>query len=132
MSTERVIVQRGASEKLISLIKQTISTIKAGNYADYPKVQLSALFSTASAENVIGMIGEAQAEGAEVLVGDVKNEGAVVQPHVITCVKPGMRLWERESFGPSKSANTPNPECPNLTSFPYLKSRNRGRRRHRR
>ena len=107
MSTERVIVQRGASEKLISLIKQTISTIKAGNYADYPKVQLSALFSTASAENVIGMIREAQAEGAEVLVGDVKNEGAVVQPHVITCVKPGMRLWERESFGPSKSENAP-------------------------
>ncbi|KAK7687896.1 hypothetical protein QCA50_009115 [Cerrena zonata] len=100
MSTERVIVQRGASEKLISLIKQNISTLKAGNYADYPKVQLSALFTAASAENVVGMIREAQAEGAEVLVGDVKNEGAIVQPHVITCVKPGMRLWERESFGP--------------------------------
>lgn len=102
MSTERVIVQRGASEKLIPLIKQLASTIKAGNYAEWPKVQLSALFTTASAENVVSMIKEAQAEGAEVILGDIKNEGTIVQPHVITGVKPGMKLWDRESFGPGE------------------------------
>lgn len=102
MSTERVIVQRSVSEKLVELIKQTVSKYKAGNHADWPNSQLSALFTPASADNIISMIKEAQAEGAEVLYGDVKNDGAVVQPHVITGVKPGMRLWDRESFGPSK------------------------------
>ncbi|KAK7687883.1 hypothetical protein QCA50_009102 [Cerrena zonata] len=100
MSTERVIVQRGAAEKLVSLVKQIAAPIKAGNYADFPKVQLSALFTAASAENVVNMVKEAQADGAEVILGDVKREGNVVQPHIITSVRPGMRLWDRESFGP--------------------------------
>ena len=100
MSTERVIVQRGASEKLVSLVKQTMSSIKAGNFADFPKVQLSALFTAASADNVVAMIKEAQSEGAEVILGDSKREGNVVQPHILTSVKPGMRIWDRESFGP--------------------------------
>ena len=105
MSTERVIVQRGASEKLVSLVKQTMSSIKAGNFADFPKVQLSALFTAASADNVVAMIKEAQSEGAEVILGDSKREGNVVQPHILTSVKPGMRIWDRESFGPGRPLN---------------------------
>ena len=43
---------------------------------------------------------EAEADGADILLGDGNRKGAVIQPHIITNVKPGMRLWERESFGP--------------------------------
>lgn len=99
MSTERVIVQRGAAQKLLPILKQHLSNFKAGNFAD-PSVKLSALFTSASAENVVSMIKEAQTEGAEIVLGDVKREGSLVQPHIITGVKPGMRLWDKESFGP--------------------------------
>ncbi|THU96268.1 aldehyde dehydrogenase [Dendrothele bispora CBS 962.96] len=106
MSTERVIVQRPVSSTLISKIVSLASSLKAGDPSDPSvtkadkSVKLSALFSEGSAENVIGLLREAKEQGARVVVGDLERKGAVVQPHVVLDVKPGMRLWERESFGP--------------------------------
>jgi acyl-CoA reductase-like NAD-dependent aldehyde dehydrogenase len=101
MSTERVIVQRGAADALIAQIKTLSESLTVGDLqADSQNAKLGPLFSEASAENVISMITEARAAGAEVLLGDLSRQGAVVRPHLIAGVKPGMRLWERESFGP--------------------------------
>lgn len=58
------------------------------------------MLNEAIAENVVEMMREAKAEGAEVLTGDLAREGAVVQPHILLGVKPGMRAWNQESFGP--------------------------------
>ncbi|KAJ7698589.1 Aldehyde/histidinol dehydrogenase [Mycena rosella] len=101
MSTERVIVQRGAAEALIAQIKSLAASLTAGDLKTDPKsAKLGPLFTEASAENVVSMIAEAKAAGAEVLLGDLARQGAVVKPHLVKGVKPGMRLWERESFGP--------------------------------
>ncbi|KAJ6530249.1 Aldehyde/histidinol dehydrogenase [Mycena capillaripes] len=101
MSTERVIVQRGASEALIAQIKSLCASLTAGDLqASSKSAKLGPLFTEGSADNVISMISEAQAEGAEVLLGDLGRQRAVVRPHLIKGVKPGMRLWDRESFGP--------------------------------
>ncbi|KAF7318349.1 Aldedh domain-containing protein [Mycena chlorophos] len=94
MSTERVIVQRAIAEPLLEKI-QALCDGLAGDEA-----KIGPLFTEGSAQNVLEMIGEARLGGAEVLVGDVARKGAVLRPHVITKVKPGMKLWERESFGP--------------------------------
>lgn len=98
MGTERVIVHREVAGKLIKALISEFSEIKSGG----PGEQLGAQFSEGSAENIVSMIREAQAEGAVLLVGDGTRVGSVVQPHLITGVKPGTRLWERESFGPGK------------------------------
>ncbi|KAJ6616495.1 Aldehyde/histidinol dehydrogenase [Mycena sp. CBHHK59/15] len=103
MSTERVIVQRGAAEPLLAQIKSLCAALPAGEVnaaAAAKSVKLGPLFTEGSAENVVAMITEAQAAGAEVLMGDLTRHGAVVKPHLVKGVKPGMRLWERESFGP--------------------------------
>ncbi|KAJ7669331.1 Aldehyde/histidinol dehydrogenase [Mycena polygramma] len=101
MSTERVIVQRGAAEPLIAQIKSLCANLTAGDLQAGPaSAKIGPLFTEASAENVVGMISEAQAAGAEVLLGDLGRQGAVVRPHLVKGVKPGMRLWDRESFGP--------------------------------
>jgi acyl-CoA reductase-like NAD-dependent aldehyde dehydrogenase len=99
ISTERVIAQ-GEASKLISKICALAKAVRAGDPSTNADVQLSALFSENSAQNVLDLIRDAQADGAEVLVGDLSRHGSVVQPHVVTGVKPGMRLWERETFGP--------------------------------
>lgn len=99
MSTERVIVQREVSKPLIEVLTKLCSKMKAGDISD-PDIQLPCLFCDSHAENVVSMIKEAQDDGAAVLVGDVSSEGAVVQPHLLLGVKPGMRAWEKESFGP--------------------------------
>ncbi|EIN08994.1 aldehyde dehydrogenase [Punctularia strigosozonata HHB-11173 SS5] len=100
MSTERVIVQKPVAKPLLEAITNVAAKLKAGDPSSDASAKLSALFDAGSAQNIVNMISEAKAEGATVLLGDAKNVGAVVQPHVVTGVKPGMRLWDRESFGP--------------------------------
>lgn len=101
MSTERVIVLRPIADALIAeLIKSFDKVTVGGTEAGY-----SALFTERSAENVLGLISEAQDGGAKVLLGDLKRDGPCIRPHIITGVKPGMRLWDRESFGPGTSCS---------------------------
>ena len=100
MSTERVIVQRQAVSSLLQELTALFKQAAAGDIeGDHPAV-LGALFTQGSAENVIAMMKEAVAAGAKVALGDLTRQGAVVQPHIVTDVRPGMRLWDRESFGP--------------------------------
>lgn len=100
IGTERVVVQRGASNELINKIKSTAAKIKAGDISKDPDAQLGAVFNSDSAQNIINMVKEAVDTGAELLVGDLKHNGTFVQPHVVLGTKPGARLWDRESFGP--------------------------------
>ncbi|KAI0358014.1 aldehyde dehydrogenase [Trametes cingulata] len=100
MSTERVIIQKGVADALISELKSLFKQVRAGDPLSDPSVSMGALFTESSAENVISMIKEAVESGAKVLLGDLTRQGAILQPHIVADVRPGMRLWERESFGP--------------------------------
>lgn len=98
MSTERVIVQRSAASSLIPALKTHFSRVRAGDTS----AKISGLINDASAESVLALIRDAQKEGAELIVGDLSREGSVMQPHLVSGVKPGMRAWDHESFGPGK------------------------------
>ncbi|KAF5354133.1 hypothetical protein D9756_007101 [Leucocoprinus leucothites] len=108
MSTERVIVHESIASTLTSLLREIVSTLKAGEIASSTTndmgtgstFQLSPLFSEGSAERIINVLKESQQAGAEVLLGDLKRDKNIVQPHILTGVKPGMTLWDEESFGP--------------------------------
>lgn len=100
MSTERVIIQRPADAPLIEALKKNIASLNVGAPES---ARLSALFNEGSAEGVVGLLEDAKAAGAELVLGDATREGTVVKPHLVLGVSPGMRLWERESFGPSQS-----------------------------
>ncbi|KAI0741632.1 aldehyde dehydrogenase [Daedaleopsis nitida] len=100
MSTERVIVHRGVAPMLLRELTTLFKRATAGNIETDPSAVLGALFTPGSAENVLAMIKDAVANGATLVLGDVKRQGTIVQPHIVTDVKPGMKLWERESFGP--------------------------------
>ena len=95
MSTERVIVQRSVAPQLFSKLRENFEGIEVGLGH-----KLSALASVAFAEKVEGMLGEAEKEGARFLVGNGRSDNAVVQPHIVIGVKPEMKIWQRESFGP--------------------------------
>ncbi|KAF9487569.1 ALDH-like protein [Pleurotus eryngii] len=102
MSAERVIVQQDVAEQLVGEVKRLCEGIKAGdpsNPSD-PSVKLGALFSEASARNVVSMMQEAVDGGVRLVLGNLKHEGSVVQPHLLADVDVGMRLWKEESFGP--------------------------------
>ena len=100
MSTERVIIQRGAVSALIDELVALFRKGKAGDTHTDSAVNLGPLFTEGSAENVVAMINDAVAKGAKVVVGDRDRQGTIVQPHIVMDARPGMKLWDRESFGP--------------------------------
>ena len=104
-STTRLIVQRGVSEQVIPAVIKMMGQFKAGDTLNDPEAKLSPLFSEQHAERVVSAIAGAVKGGAKVLLGDVKRDGTVVQPHVLTNVKPGMDLWDKETFGPGMSSS---------------------------
>ncbi|KDR72513.1 hypothetical protein GALMADRAFT_252630 [Galerina marginata CBS 339.88] len=100
MATARVIVQSGVADRLISEVKSLSKNLHAGDVLNDESVALGALFTEGSAKNAISVIKDAQANGAELILGDVVSKGAVLQPHLLRNVKPGMQLWDRETFAP--------------------------------
>ncbi|CDO69642.1 hypothetical protein BN946_scf184851.g30 [Trametes cinnabarina] len=102
MSTERVIVQKGAASELINTLTELFKRVKAGDPHLDRAAHIGALFSADSPGNAISMLKDAVDQGAKVLVGDLTKEGAIMQPHLVVDVKPGMRLWDRETFAPGK------------------------------
>ncbi|KAL5476695.1 hypothetical protein ACEPAI_2881 [Sanghuangporus weigelae] len=100
MSTERVIVQRGAASALLPALQKYFASIRAGDINSDSSARISSLINEGAAESVLNLMKEAKEAGAEVLLGDLKRDGAVVQPHVLSGIKPGMRAFDRESFGP--------------------------------
>ncbi|KZV91705.1 aldehyde dehydrogenase [Exidia glandulosa HHB12029] len=100
MSTERVIAHRAVAEKLLANLSTVAAQLKAGNPATDAAAKLSAVFTEQSAESVVAKLRDAVQNGARLVLGDLSNVGAVVQPHVLADVRPGMQAWDHESFGP--------------------------------
>jgi acyl-CoA reductase-like NAD-dependent aldehyde dehydrogenase len=100
MSTERVIVQSAVADRLLNEIQGIVQDLRPGDVVNDSSASLGALFTESSAENVVGMIKDAVKDGATVFLGDVTRQSSMVAPHLVKNVKPGMRLWDRETFGP--------------------------------
>jgi acyl-CoA reductase-like NAD-dependent aldehyde dehydrogenase len=104
MSTERVIVQNGVADKLIKAVTGIVSKLTTTT-SPSPSLgpgQIGPLFTPVHAQNVVAMLKGAEQDGAKIITGDLQLDGSVVQPHVVKGVKPGMKIWERESFGPGE------------------------------
>jgi len=100
MSTERVIVQSAVADRLLNEIRRIVQDLKAGDVVNDSSASLGALFTESSADNIVGMIKDAEKDGATVVLGDTSKQSSIVVPHLVKNVKPGMRLWDRETFGP--------------------------------
>jgi len=100
MSTERVIVQKAVSDALVNKVSALCRALKAGDCRTDPSAKLPCVMNEVFAENILGMVREAKDAGAELVLGDLTRDGPVIQPHVLKDIKPGMRAWDRESFGP--------------------------------
>lgn len=100
MSTERVIVHKDIAETFISSVREIVKDLRAGDTSVDTSAKLGPLFSDKSAERLVNVLKKSQEAGAEVLLGDLTRDKAVIQPHLVRGIKPGMPLWDEESFGP--------------------------------
>lgn len=103
MSTERAIVHRSLAADFKALLVKRVESLRVGNHLEDPDVQLSGLFTAASAERVLSLIKGAVDAGATLLAGDLALHGpcrTILAPHVLTGVTRDMDLFHRETFGP--------------------------------
>jgi len=98
MSTERIVVDERIADAFAQRLADKALALRASDEAAIG-TRLGCLISTSSAERVEELVADAVARGATLLT-PLRREGVWLEPVVIDRVRPGMRLYEEESFGP--------------------------------
>jgi acyl-CoA reductase-like NAD-dependent aldehyde dehydrogenase len=99
MSTERIIVYEKIADEFVRKLAAKAAKLPAGDPRGH--VVLGSLVDLAPAEKMDALLKDATAKGGSVVAGG-KRTGTVVEATLVDHVKPGMRVYEEESFGPVK------------------------------
>jgi benzaldehyde dehydrogenase (NAD) len=98
MSTERIIVVDAVADEFTDRLRAKAATLTAGDPVD-GKAPLGALVDRKAAEHIEALVDDALRKGAVRVTGG-PAVGVIMPATVIDQVKPGMRLYSDESFGP--------------------------------
>ena len=104
-STSRLLLHEDIHDAVLERVVERVSKLKLGDPAD-PRTQMGPLNSRMQHEKVLAFFELAKADGARLMTGGQRPAGALFQkgfwaePTVYADVKPGMRLWQEEVFGP--------------------------------
>jgi malonate-semialdehyde dehydrogenase (acetylating)/methylmalonate-semialdehyde dehydrogenase len=102
MAISQVVAVGGAAEPLIDAITQRIPKVKVGDGMD-PSSEMGPLVTREHRDRVASYVENAPGEGAKVLVDGregAPEDGFFLKPSLLDDVKPGMRAYEDEIFGP--------------------------------
>ena len=98
MATGRVYAHRSVARELIERLVEKAKRLPVGDPTT-GKVALGPLISARQLERVDGIVKDALAKGAVLRAGGT-YEGLFYRPTVLEEVRPGMRVYEEEVFGP--------------------------------
>jgi len=102
MAVSVVLAMDSVADELVAKIKDRIPNIKVGP-ASEPDNEMGPLITGDHRDKVVGYLAGAAQEGATVVVDGregVPSEGFFVKPSLLDNVKPGMRCYDEEIFGP--------------------------------
>ncbi|EUA39084.1 aldehyde dehydrogenase family protein [Mycobacterium avium subsp. avium 2285 (R)] len=101
--TTRILVPQSMYEQAVELISAVFASVAVGDPAD-PATFVGPLISAKQRDRVLGLIEAGKDEGARVATGggvpDGFDRGFFVAPTVLADVKPDMRVFREEIFGP--------------------------------
>ena len=100
----RLIVPESKISEMIPVIAERVSKYKIGNPMD-PSTRCGPMVSATQKESVLEFIRAGIEEGATLVAGGPEDVGEIekghfVRPTVFKDVKPSMRIWKEEIFGP--------------------------------
>eukprot|EP00798_Chlamydomonas_sp_ICE-L_P018058 gene18058-24481_t len=108
-ATSRIVVHEAVAPKFLELLKTRAESIKIGDPLE-KGCRMGPLSCKSQHEKVLGYIEIGKAEGATLLTGGctpaITPVGCYVAPTVFVDVKPSMRIWKEEIFGPVLSVIT--------------------------
>ena len=102
MAVSVVLASDAIADDLVGKIKDRIPNIKVGPGSD-PAAEMGPLISKEHRDKVAGYVTNASGEGATVVVDGTdkaKDAGYFLNPSLIDNVKPGMKCYDDEIFGP--------------------------------
>ena len=102
MAVSVVLASEAIADDLVGKIKERIPNIKVGPGSD-PAAEMGPLISKEHRDKVAGYVTNASSEGATVVVDGTdkaKDAGYFLNPSLIDNVKPGMKCYDDEIFGP--------------------------------
>jgi malonate-semialdehyde dehydrogenase (acetylating) / methylmalonate-semialdehyde dehydrogenase len=102
MAVSQIVAVGNVAEPLIAAIKERIPKVKVGDGMD-PSSEMGPLVTREHRDRVASYVAGAAAEGGTVLVDGrdgAPEEGFFLKPSLIDDVKPGMKAYEDEIFGP--------------------------------
>ena len=102
MAISVVLAVDSIADELAAKVKDRIPNVKVGPGTD-PAAEMGPLISAEHRDKVAGYVAGAAGEGAKVLVDGregAPGEGFFLKPSLIDNVKPGMKCYDDEIFGP--------------------------------
>src|SRR6266446_6298436 len=102
MAISQVVAVGNVAQPLIDAIKERIPKLKVGDGMD-PASEMGPLVTKEHRDKVASYVDGATAEGGKVLVDGregAPDDGFFLKPSLIDDVKPGMKAYEDEIFGP--------------------------------
>lgn len=99
ISVQRVFVHDSVIDEFMSEFIPRVEALHVGDPLE-ESTDVSVLINAGETERVLKAIGSAVEGGAEIACGGVVNEAGVLQPTILTGVKPDMDVCATEIFGP--------------------------------
>ena len=98
MSTERIIVEKKIADKFTEKLKERAQALPMGDPTN-PATAIGPLINQRAVDLVHAHVQEAVAGGAELVTGG-KYDNLIYHPTIVTDVKPDMRIFTDQTFGP--------------------------------
>lgn len=104
ISVQRILVHRDVCSQFLAEAKKVAESLVMGNPMD-DKTTLGPMISEKEVQRVDAWVKEAVQSGAKVITGGSSHEERFYLPTILTDVKPEMKVWCEEVFGPLLMAN---------------------------
>lgn len=103
VSPQRFLVHQSRAEEFSERVAPHVRALKVGDGLD-PSTDVGPMINAVQRDRVEALVADARANGVEVLVGGARprerGRGYFFEPTVLAGVKPEMRVFEEEIFGP--------------------------------
>jgi glyceraldehyde-3-phosphate dehydrogenase (NADP+) len=99
ISVQRIFVHREVFDRFLDAFVLAAEGLKAGDPLS-ENVDIGPVIDRQSVERIMTIIDEAKKGGAKVLTGGEVMENNIIKPTVLTDIKPDMRVYAEEVFGP--------------------------------
>lgn len=99
MSTERFVVDEAVADQFVSAFAARAAELVAADPVVNPGCVIGPMIDASSGTRINAMIDDALAKGAKIVVGS-KADGVAMPATIVDHVKPGMTIYDEETFGP--------------------------------